>query len=73
MAGQMKIYTFKKSDPNSSLLQGLVHQKEYVVVLSILHTNMYLCLLLVNNWGRDCYRPLQGLVYEIAIEMLSCF
>jgi hypothetical protein len=56
----------KKLDPNSSLLHVLVHQNEYVVVLSILETNMYLCLLLANNWGRDRYRPHQVLVYEIA-------
>jgi len=62
----MKIYTFKKPDPNFSLLHVIVHQKEYVVVLSIVYTNMYLCLVLANNWGRDCYRPLQVLVYEIA-------
>jgi hypothetical protein len=37
-----------------------------VDVLIISDTNMYLCLLLANNWGRDCYRPLQVLVYEIA-------
>ena len=41
-------------------------KKSNVAVLSILDTNMYLCLLLANDWGRDCYRPLQVLVYEIA-------
>jgi len=60
----MKMYTFKKPVTNSSLLHVLVHQK--VVVLNILHINMYLCLVLANNWGRDSYRALQVLVYEIA-------
>jgi len=64
MAGQMKMYTFKKTVTNSSLLHVLVHQK--VVILSILVTNMHLCLVLANNWGMNSYRAPHVLVYEIA-------
>jgi len=42
MEGQMKIYTFKNPDPNSSPLQALVHQKDVVMVFfkSILDINI---------------------------------
>jgi len=59
MVGKRKINTFTNPDLNSNPPQVLVHQREYVIVLYILDTNMYNYFLLANKWRMGFAKRIQ--------------